>query len=149
MGERPTLPDFLPAIGRRGRLLYAFGHQHIGVTLAAATAEAVVELAHGRDAGAAQAVRAGEVRLGGPTAADLGRGRYFIPLSQILSASQWMAATTPSVSSGWASQAFEQLGVGEGPPRAGEAGGQQQARRRRGRGCRSPTRSPGGSTSKS
>jgi D-amino-acid dehydrogenase len=45
MGERPTLPDFLPAIGRRGRLLYAFGHQHIGMTLAAATAEAVVEMA--------------------------------------------------------------------------------------------------------
>lgn len=45
MGERPTLPDFLPAIGRKGRLLYAFGHQHIGMTLAAATAEAVVELA--------------------------------------------------------------------------------------------------------
>jgi D-amino-acid dehydrogenase len=44
MGERPTLPDFLPAIGRKGRLLYAFGHQHVGMTLAAATAEAVVEL---------------------------------------------------------------------------------------------------------
>ena len=48
MGERPTLPDFVPAIGRWGRLLYAFGHQHIGVTVAAVTAEAVVELAeHG------------------------------------------------------------------------------------------------------
>lgn len=47
MGERPTLPDFLPAIGARGRLLYAFGHQHIGVTLAAVTAEAVAELARG------------------------------------------------------------------------------------------------------
>ena len=45
MGERPTLPDFLPAIGRKGRLLYAFGHQHVGMTLAATTAEAIVELA--------------------------------------------------------------------------------------------------------
>ena len=45
MGARPTLPDFLPAIGRKGRLLYAFGHQHIGLTLAAVTAEAVAELA--------------------------------------------------------------------------------------------------------
>lgn len=45
MGCRPSLPDFLPAIGRKGRVLYAFGHQHIGMTLAAATAEAVVELA--------------------------------------------------------------------------------------------------------
>jgi D-amino-acid dehydrogenase len=45
MGARPSLPDFLPAIGRKGPVLYAFGHQHIGMTLAAATAEAVVELA--------------------------------------------------------------------------------------------------------
>ncbi|HEY3813223.1 MAG TPA: FAD-binding oxidoreductase [Caulobacteraceae bacterium] len=44
-GSRPTLPDFLPAIGRAGpRVLYAFGHQHIGMTLAAATAQAVAEL---------------------------------------------------------------------------------------------------------
>jgi len=46
MGCRPTLPDFLPAIGRLSpRVLYAFGHQHIGATLAAATAEAMLELA--------------------------------------------------------------------------------------------------------
>lgn len=45
MGARPTLPDFLPAIGRKGPVLYAFGHQHIGMTLGAATAEAVTELA--------------------------------------------------------------------------------------------------------
>jgi D-amino-acid dehydrogenase len=44
MGSRPSLPDFVPAIGRKGRLLYAFGHQHIGVTLAAVTAEAVADL---------------------------------------------------------------------------------------------------------
>jgi D-amino-acid dehydrogenase len=45
-GSRPTLPDFLPAIGRLSpQVLYAFGHQHIGMTLAAATADAVLELA--------------------------------------------------------------------------------------------------------
>jgi D-amino-acid dehydrogenase len=41
-GARPTLPDYLPAIGSSTRyrnLAYAFGHQHIGLTLAAATAE--------------------------------------------------------------------------------------------------------------
>ncbi|GAO39810.1 putative D-amino acid dehydrogenase [Sphingomonas changbaiensis NBRC 104936] len=50
MGARPTLPDYLPAIGRSrraGNLLYAFGHQHLGLTLAATTAEAVAALASG------------------------------------------------------------------------------------------------------
>ena len=39
MGARPTLPDYLPAIGRaRGvPVYYAFGHQHLGLTLAAVT----------------------------------------------------------------------------------------------------------------
>ncbi|SEN68540.1 D-amino-acid dehydrogenase [Sphingomonas gellani] len=48
MGARPTLPDYLPAIGRSRRvpnLLYAFGHQHLGLTLAAITAEQVAALA--------------------------------------------------------------------------------------------------------
>jgi D-amino-acid dehydrogenase len=48
MGVRPTLPDYLPAIGRsRGarNLLYAFGHQHLGLTLAAITAELMGDLA--------------------------------------------------------------------------------------------------------
>jgi D-amino-acid dehydrogenase len=52
MGARPTLPDYLPAIGRSGRatnLLYAFGHQHLGLTLAPITAELVVALAEGAD----------------------------------------------------------------------------------------------------
>jgi D-amino-acid dehydrogenase len=43
-GARPTLPDYLPAIGRwRGasNLSYAFGHQHLGLTLAPITAELV------------------------------------------------------------------------------------------------------------
>jgi D-amino-acid dehydrogenase len=50
MGVRPTLPDYLPAIGRSRRarnLLYAFGHQHLGLTLAPITAELVAALAGG------------------------------------------------------------------------------------------------------
>jgi D-amino-acid dehydrogenase len=50
MGARPTLPDYLPAIGRsraHPNLLYAFGHHHLGLTLAAATGEAVAALATG------------------------------------------------------------------------------------------------------
>ena len=50
MGARPTLPDYLPAIGRSERasnLLYAFGHQHLGLTLAAVTARIVAALAEG------------------------------------------------------------------------------------------------------
>ncbi|GGB26734.1 cytochrome c4 [Sphingomonas metalli] len=42
MGARPTLPDYLPAIGRStaaDNLFYAFGHQHLGLTLAPVTAE--------------------------------------------------------------------------------------------------------------
>ena len=42
MGARPTLPDYLPAIGRSEHchnLFYAFGHQHLGLTLAPITAE--------------------------------------------------------------------------------------------------------------
>jgi glycine/D-amino acid oxidase-like deaminating enzyme len=48
MGARPTLPDYLPAIGRSrraGNLVYAFGHQHLGLTLAAITGELVAALA--------------------------------------------------------------------------------------------------------
>jgi D-hydroxyproline dehydrogenase len=48
LGARPTLPDYLPAIGhsrRCGNLLYAFGHQHLGLTLAAITGELVGALA--------------------------------------------------------------------------------------------------------
>lgn len=47
-GPRPTLPDYLPAIGRlkdRPQVFYAFGHQHLGLTLAAVTAELVEALA--------------------------------------------------------------------------------------------------------
>jgi D-amino-acid dehydrogenase len=40
IGERPTLPDFRPAIGRAPRLANVYcgyGHQHVGLTLATAT----------------------------------------------------------------------------------------------------------------
>lgn len=50
MGARPTLPDYLPAIGRSHRtrnLLYAFGHQHLGLTLAPITARLITELVSG------------------------------------------------------------------------------------------------------
>jgi glycine/D-amino acid oxidase-like deaminating enzyme len=50
-GSRPTLPDFLPAIGPlpgHPRVLAAFGHQHIGLTTAAVTAELIADLACGR-----------------------------------------------------------------------------------------------------
>lgn len=44
VGSRPTLPDYLPAIGRSkrdSRVFYAFGHQHLGLTLAAITGELI------------------------------------------------------------------------------------------------------------
>lgn len=50
IGARPTLPDYLPAIGRSKRaanLLYAFGHQHLGLTLAAISGELIAALARG------------------------------------------------------------------------------------------------------
>lgn len=45
-GARPTLPDYLPAMGRSARhprLHYAFGHQHLGLTLAAISGELMAE----------------------------------------------------------------------------------------------------------
>ncbi len=51
IGARPTLPDYLPAIGRSRRaanLLYAFGHQHLGLTLAAITGELIAALGRGQ-----------------------------------------------------------------------------------------------------
>ena len=52
MGRRPTLPDSKPIIGRslkNKNIIYAFGHQHIGWTLAAVTGKAVNELAKGSE----------------------------------------------------------------------------------------------------
>ncbi|WP_306581309.1 FAD-binding oxidoreductase [Dokdonella sp.] len=43
-GARPTLPDYLPALGvadAYDNLAYAFGHQHLGLTLAATTGERI------------------------------------------------------------------------------------------------------------
>lgn len=50
MGCRPTLPDYLPAIGRSTKasnLFYAFGHQHLGLTLAPITARLVASMVGG------------------------------------------------------------------------------------------------------
>lgn len=50
VGSRPTLPDYLPAIGRSTRdprVLYAFGHQHLGLTLGPGTGEIIAALACG------------------------------------------------------------------------------------------------------
>jgi glycine/D-amino acid oxidase-like deaminating enzyme len=51
VGPRPVLPDYLPALGRVAaapNIFYAFGHQHIGLTLSAVTARAVAGLVAGR-----------------------------------------------------------------------------------------------------
>ncbi|SEJ24164.1 D-amino-acid dehydrogenase [Sphingobium sp. AP50] len=52
MGCRPTLPDYLPAIGRSQKadnLFYAFGHQHLGLTLAPITARLMTGLVTGAE----------------------------------------------------------------------------------------------------
>jgi D-amino-acid dehydrogenase len=50
MGFRPSLPDSLPAIGPATdeRVIYAFGHGHLGLTQAAATARLVADIVSGR-----------------------------------------------------------------------------------------------------
>ncbi|WP_263262361.1 FAD-dependent oxidoreductase [Pseudomonas sp. RIT-PI-S] len=47
MGFRPSLPDSLPIIDQvcEGRVLLAFGHQHLGLTQAAITAELIAQAA--------------------------------------------------------------------------------------------------------
>jgi D-hydroxyproline dehydrogenase len=53
VGPRPTLPDYLPAIGRLKRapnVLYAFGHAHLGLTMSAITGELIAGLATDRGA---------------------------------------------------------------------------------------------------
>lgn len=48
LGFRPTLPDALPVIGRSHRsdkILFAFGHQHIGLTLGGITGRIIADLA--------------------------------------------------------------------------------------------------------
>ena len=58
MGFRPSLPDSLPVIDRvcGGRVLLAFGHQHLGLTHAAVTAEWIGQLAAPPAAGAPRAL---------------------------------------------------------------------------------------------
>lgn len=51
LGFRPTMPDALPVIGRSprvSRVIYAFGHQHVGWTLGGITGQLVTELIDGR-----------------------------------------------------------------------------------------------------
>jgi D-amino-acid dehydrogenase len=51
MGQRPATPDGLPVIGkspRRPDILYAFGHGHLGLTLAATTGRLIADLVSGR-----------------------------------------------------------------------------------------------------
>ncbi|WP_458093676.1 NAD(P)/FAD-dependent oxidoreductase [Roseomonas sp. WA12] len=53
-GDRPSLPDYLPAIGRAPGMANAFvatGHQHLGLTLAAGTARLVAALVAGAPPG--------------------------------------------------------------------------------------------------
>jgi glycine/D-amino acid oxidase-like deaminating enzyme len=47
LGFRPSLPDGLPVVGassRSPRVIYAFGHQHLGVTLGGVTGSVVADL---------------------------------------------------------------------------------------------------------
>jgi len=50
VGHRPTMPDSLPVIGRSKRspeIVFAFGHQHLGMTLGGITGKLVAELITG------------------------------------------------------------------------------------------------------
>ena len=50
MGYRPSLPDSLPVLGEdpgRRNLYWAFGHGHLGLTMAAITGKIIAELASG------------------------------------------------------------------------------------------------------
>lgn len=52
MGFRPSLPDSLPVLGfstNSKNVLYAFGHQHLGMTMGAVTGKLVSDLIAGRD----------------------------------------------------------------------------------------------------
>ncbi|MET1256847.1 NAD(P)/FAD-dependent oxidoreductase [Aliikangiella maris] len=49
MGHRPSLPDSLPIIGRspkNSNVILAFGHQHLGLTQAAVTAQIISQIIH-------------------------------------------------------------------------------------------------------
>jgi D-amino-acid dehydrogenase len=56
MGFRPSVPDSLPVIGPSiggDEVILAFGHGHLGVTMAPVTARIVSDLVAGRDPGPA------------------------------------------------------------------------------------------------
>jgi D-amino-acid dehydrogenase len=56
IGERPSLPDFRPAIGRAPRLANVYcgyGHQHVGLTLATATGRLIARQMEGEELPAA------------------------------------------------------------------------------------------------
>ncbi len=51
MGHRPSLPDSLPVLGfatKTNKVVYAFGHQHLGMTMGPASALIVADLIAGR-----------------------------------------------------------------------------------------------------
>lgn len=51
LGYRPTLPDSLPVIGpspNSERVIFAFGHQHVGLTLGPVTGQIVSKLVQGK-----------------------------------------------------------------------------------------------------
>ncbi|WP_281061006.1 MULTISPECIES: FAD-binding oxidoreductase [unclassified Mesorhizobium] len=51
LGFRPSLPDSRPVIGPSTKspdVIYAFGHGHLGVTLAPLTARLVADVIHGK-----------------------------------------------------------------------------------------------------
>ncbi|WP_321146609.1 FAD-dependent oxidoreductase [Providencia alcalifaciens] len=48
MGFRPTISDSLPVIDQKGPYVFAFGHQHLGLTQAAITADIVNNMIHGQ-----------------------------------------------------------------------------------------------------
>ena len=52
LGFRPTMPDALPVLGvspTSDRIIYAFGHQHLGLTLGGISGRIVADLAEGRN----------------------------------------------------------------------------------------------------
>jgi D-amino-acid dehydrogenase len=54
LGFRPSLPDSLPVLGASARhegVYFAFGHQHLGITLGAVSGRIVADLVSGRDPG--------------------------------------------------------------------------------------------------
>lgn len=54
MGRRPTMPDYLPALGPASgfsNVWFDFGHQHLGLSLAARSGMVVSDLISGRDPG--------------------------------------------------------------------------------------------------